>query len=59
MNYKISNVRLAGHRWKLDLEYWKKSDCSCSAKKIELELEQKNKPSLRDAIKAFNSFNSL
>lgn len=50
MDYKISNIRLAGKRWLGDVEYWE--GCQCSSEVKTVEVYKDKKPSKGDFIRA-------
>lgn len=51
MNYKVTNIRLAGKRWLADLEYWE--GCQCSSETTTVEVYKDKRPSSKDFIEAF------
>lgn len=50
MNYKVRNIRLAGHRWLGEVTTWE--GCCSNVKITTVEVEQKKRPSGKDFIKA-------
>lgn len=53
MNYKVMNIRLAGHKWKADVTTWE--GCCSNVKITTVALEQKKRPSGKDFIKEMNT----
>lgn len=53
MNYKVRNIRLAGHRWLGEVTTWE--GCCSNVKITTVEVFQKKRPSGKDFIKEMNT----
>lgn len=50
MNYKVTNIRLAGHKWIADVSYWE--NCECASQTKQVELKSVKRPTGKDFIKS-------